>query len=95
MTATLSMEEISSYIIKEQALDDVEMWKTRALMWEEMVIKHSAEIKYYQEELNKAHALLGRIVHQCSERWDTVRLTKYFPTDNLHNKRTVQNPEGK
>lgn len=50
--------------------------------------------KYYQTELAKAHELLGRIIHQTSERWDSVRLTKYFPTNNLHGKRTIANPEG-
>ena len=50
---------------------------------------------YYQNELAKAHELLGRVIHQASERRDTVRLTKYYPTDNLHGKRTLGNPEGK
>lgn len=55
----------------------------------------SKQSDYYQTELAKAHELLGRVIHQTSERWDTVRLTKYFPTDNLHGKRTIGNPEGK
>jgi hypothetical protein len=54
-----------------------------------------AEAKYYQTELSKAHEILGRTLHQLSERWDTVRLTKYYPTDNLWGKRTLGNPEGK
>ena len=41
-----------------------------------------AEADYYQEELRKAHELLGRIIHQTSERWDSVHLTKYHLTDN-------------
>lgn len=49
---------------------------------------------YYQAELSKAHTLLGRVIHQTSERWDTVRLTKYCPTDNLHGRRTIGNPKG-
>ena len=52
------------------------------------------ESEYYQTELVKAHQILGRIIHQVSERWDTVRLTKYYPTNNLWNKRTTGNPEG-
>lgn len=36
---------------------------------------------YYQTELAKAHELLGRVLHQLSERWDLVNLTKYYPTD--------------
>lgn len=53
------------------------------------------ESRYYQTELAKAHELLGRVIHQTSERWDTVRLTKYFPTDNLFGKRNLKNPDGK
>ena len=49
---------------------------------------------YYQTELAKAHEILGRVVHQLSERWDKVNLTKYFPTNNLHDMRTTNNPDG-
>jgi hypothetical protein len=52
------------------------------------------ESNYYRTELAKAHEILGRVIHQTSERWDTVRLTKYYPTDNLHNKRSIKNPKG-
>ena len=50
---------------------------------------------YYQTELAKAHEILGRVIHQASERWDKINLTNYYPTDNLHNKRSTLNPEGK
>lgn len=66
----------------------------RAKFWEKVATRHEAEARYYREELVKAHALLGRVVHQCSERWDTINLTKHFPTDNLFNKRSVSNPSG-
>ena len=49
---------------------------------------------YYRDELVKAHALIGRITQQLAERWDSVRLTEFFPTDNLHGKRTVSDPGG-
>ena len=62
--------------------------------WEKTAKKSQAEADYYQVELVKAHALLGRVIHQLSERWDTVNLTKYFPTDNLHHKRKVNNAKG-
>jgi len=54
----------------------------------------SKEAEYYQTELAKSHEILGRVIHQLSERWDVVRLTKYYPTDNLWGKRTIGNPEG-
>ena len=63
--------------------------------WEEQCKKAQASSDYYQAELEKAHTLLGRIIHQVSERWDSVNLTKYYPTDNLFHKRHVGNPEGK
>lgn len=53
------------------------------------------EAKYYREQLSKSHEILGRTIHQLSERWDSVRLTEYYPTDNLWGKRTLKNPEGK
>ncbi len=52
------------------------------------------EADYYREQLSKAHEILGRVTHQLSERWGSVNLTEYFPTDNLHNKRSSRNPEG-
>ena len=53
------------------------------------------ESEYYRIQLAKSHEILGRIIHQLSERWDSVRLTEYFPTDNLWGKRTIGNPKGK
>ena len=52
------------------------------------------EVDYYRKELAKSHEILGRTMHQLSERWDTVRLTEYYPTDNLSNKRSITNPSG-
>lgn len=62
--------------------------------WEKRSAEYSAQSDYYQKELAKAHELLGRIIHQFSERWDSVNLTKFFPTDNLHRKRTIGNAKG-
>jgi hypothetical protein len=55
---------------------------TRTLFWEKTAKTAQAEAIYYREQLAKSHELLGRIVHQISERWDSVRLTQYYPTDN-------------
>jgi len=62
--------------------------------WEKQFREKEAESNYYQDELVKAHTLLGRVIHQLSERWDSVNLTKYYPTDNLWGKRTVGNSKG-
>lgn len=62
--------------------------------WEEKYFEAKRESEYYQRELVKAHTLLGRVIHQTSERWDQVNLTKYYPTDNLCRKRTLGNVSG-
>lgn len=61
---------------------------------QERLSKLQSEVDYYRKELAKAHELLGRVTHQLSERWDSVRLTQFYPTDNLHGKRTLNNPTG-
>lgn len=71
-----------------------EYFKARVVELEKERDTAIEEAKYYQTELAKAHEILGRVIHQLSERWDTVRLTKFYPTDNLHNKRTIGNPKG-
>ena len=62
--------------------------------WEEKYHIKVKEAKYYQVELAKSHAILGRTIHQLSERWDSVNITSYYPTDNLHGNRTIGNPTG-
>jgi len=57
--------------------------------------KSSIEANYYRKQLAKAHEILGRVVHQASERWDMLNLTEYYPTDNLWRRRTITNPSGK
>ena len=71
------------------------MSKDNSQFWEKTAKESAAEAEYYQQELAKAHEILGRVIHQLSERWDSVNLTKYFPTDNLHGRRTVGNAKGK
>lgn len=59
---------------------------SRAYYWEQRAKEQEADANYYREELAKAHALLGRVIQQTSERWDSVNLTEYYPTSNLHRK---------
>ena len=75
--------------------DTWEYYRARVIELEEERNIANKTANYYQTELAKAHEILGRVVHQLSERWDTVNLSKYFPTNNLHNKRTTNNPEAK
>jgi len=80
--------------MKPSEIDEVHELKQRIKYWEHRANLSTASSEYYQAELTKAHALLGRVIHQMSERWDSVNLTKYFPTDNLHHKRGIGNPKG-
>ena len=65
------------------------------IFFENSAKHHEAAENYYRTEMAKAHEILGRVVHQLSERWDAVNLTQYYPTDNLHGRRTTSNPMGK
>lgn len=62
--------------------------------WKKTAERNSTAADYYRKELVKAHALIGRVIHQTSERWDSVNLTEHFPTDNLHRRRGPSNPSG-
>ena len=66
----------------------------RVAYWERKAKEAQQSADYYQQQLVDAHAMIGRITMQLSERWDSVRLTKYYPTDNLHGRRRVGNPTG-
>ena len=72
----------------------IEYYHLRVIELEKERNTYKDESDYYQTELAKAHEILGRVIHQTSERWDSVNLTKYYPTDNLHRQRTVGNPTG-
>jgi hypothetical protein len=71
-----------------------EWYSNRITKLEEKLNERTLEAQYYQSELAKAHELLGRVIHQYSEHWDTVRLTKNFPTDNPFSARRFDNPRG-
>jgi hypothetical protein len=75
--------------------DQINKMDNRRAYWEKQSKLHGKAEEYYRTELAKAHELLGRVIHQNSERWDSVRLTEYYPTDNLHSRRTIENPNGK
>lgn len=62
--------------------------------WQRTANKSLDAESYYRDQLAAAHELLGRVIHQTSERWDSVNISRHFPTDNLHRKRTANNPSG-
>ncbi len=86
MTKGIEIDELKASLLAEN---------NRCLRWEERAKTAQESSDYDQQQLVVAHALVGRITHQLSERWDSVNLTKYHPTDNLHRFRTVSTPAGK
>ena len=78
----------------EELLKEIQRQEERASWWEKTATEHRDEADYYREQLAKAHALLGRVTHQLSERWDSVNLTEHFPTDNPHRQCHVGNAKG-
>jgi len=77
-----------------EAKADIDVYKMRAMFWEDKAKRSTQEANYYRPELVKAHTLIGRIVHQASEHWDSINITEFFPTDNQRGKRTINNPSG-
>jgi hypothetical protein len=71
-----------------------EWYSNRITKLEEELNERTYEAQYYQLELAKAHEILGRVIHQYSEHWDMIRLTKFFPTDNASNARMINNSRG-
>ena len=74
--------------------DTKEYYKARVIELEKERDVCQDTSDYYQTELAKSHAILGRVIHQHAERWDSVNLTQYFPTNNLWRRKTVGNPKG-
>ena len=79
---------------EDYKFDTLDYYRARAKELEDERNLAHEESKYYRVQLAKSHEILGRVIHQLSERWDSVRLTEYFPTDNLWGKRTTGNPKG-
>ena len=50
----------------------------RCKFWEDTSKKHEKESIKYRKLLNESHALIGRITHQLSRRWDSVLLSDYL-----------------
>ena len=79
---------------KDFKFDTLGYYRARATELEDERDLAQVESDYYRVQLAKSHEILGRVIHQLSQRWDSVKLTEYFPTDNLWGKRTVGNPKG-
>ena len=72
-------------------MTDVKELQKLLTFWNDSAKKASAEAEYYREELVQAHAMIGRLTMQLSERWDVAKLTKYEPSiiRKINNKEKV------
>ena len=50
----------------------------RWIYFEKKVTEYQKEGDRYRKLLSEAHALIGRIIHQLSKRWDSAPLTEYM-----------------
>tara|TARA_R110000796_G_scaffold21420_1_gene62994 strand:+ start:898 stop:1224 length:327 start_codon:yes stop_codon:yes gene_type:complete len=87
-------EEKKSTKSSDYEYGTVDYYHRRVVELEKVRDRNEEVAKYYKDELEKAHAMVGRVVMQNSERWDTLRITGSFPTDNKHNWRSSINPKG-
>lgn len=59
-------------------MTELEEETKRAKFWEDTAKDYSLKYEKKLKELEEAHALIGRLVHQLSKRWDVAPLTKYM-----------------
>lgn len=69
----------------------------RLAYWEARAKQLGAESDYYRKALSEAHAIIGRIIQQFSERWDEVVITEFTPTfrGKIKLKQAIAKAEGK
>ena len=67
--ARLSYEELKEELRKESE---------RCSFWEKRTKESDKKYETKLKELEEAHAIIGRLTHQLSKRWDTAPLTKYM-----------------
>ena len=56
---------------------DIKECQELLTFWNKEALRQTEEVKWYKEELATAQEILGRVVIQFSERWDTITLTNY------------------
>jgi ppGpp synthetase/RelA/SpoT-type nucleotidyltranferase len=59
-------------------MTELEKETERCRFWEETAKRYEKDANRYQKQLEEAHALIGRLIHQLSKRWDTAPLSKFM-----------------
>lgn len=75
-------EEKRSRVLWQKSVDELsetpKKEEERCSFWEKRASETNKKYEVKLKELEEAHALIGRLTHQLSKRWDTAPLTKYM-----------------
>lgn len=67
--------------MKEEAgwsfITDVKELQELLTFWNKRAKELEEDLKFYKEETAQTQEILGRVISQYSERWDSVKLTNY------------------
>lgn len=64
-------------------LTDVKELQELLSFWNQAAIDAEKKSAFYKEETRQAQEILGRVIQQFSERWDSVKLTNH-PRERHH-----------
>ena len=62
---------------KWKFLTDVNELQELLTFWSDRARELEEERNFYKQETKQTQEILGRVISQYSERWDTVQLTNY------------------
>lgn len=71
----------TSYLEEKSKKELIELCQSenkRCQFFEKQTKEHSESYDQKLKELEEAHALIGRTIHQLSKRWDIAPLTKHM-----------------
>lgn len=63
-------------------MTDVKELQDTLTFWHKRAKELEEELKFYKDETAQTQEILGRVISQYSEKWDTVKLTNY-PRERL------------
>lgn len=62
----------------QQKENELKKESERCLFFEKSSKEYADKYNEKMDELEEAHAIIGRLTHQLSKRWDVAPLTKYM-----------------
>lgn len=58
-------------------ITDVQELQELLTFWNNVAKENDSKIEFYKEEARQSQEILGRVISQFSERWDSVQITNY------------------